>query len=167
MSNWNAQLYDNKHQFVSNYGEDLLGLLDPQQGEHILDVGCGTGDLAQQITKSGATVHGIDNAASMIHQAQIKYPHIQFNVEDATKLPFNEQFDAIFTNAALHWIKTPELVIASMFTSLKKGGRLVGEMGGYGNVQSIIDAIKASDGRTSPGIQGRTIPVVLPNRTAI
>lgn len=140
MTHWNAGLYDTKHQFVSKYGEGLLDLLDAKENEVILDLGCGTGDLAQQISLTGAQVVGVDYAVSMVEQAKAKYPHIDFQQMDATKLPFVEAFDGIFTNAALHWIKTPEIVIRNMYNSLKNGGRLVGEMGGHGNIKSIVDA---------------------------
>jgi trans-aconitate methyltransferase len=138
---WNAKLYDDKHGFVSKYGEDLLGWLAPENGERILDVGCGTGQLAAQIAHYGASVTGFDYSAQMIEKARAAYPDIRFDVLDARDFHYDEPFDALFSNAALHWINEPEAVIASMYRALKPGGRLVIEMGGKGNVQAIVQAI--------------------------
>lgn len=138
---WNAQLYDGKHQFVSKFGEDVVDLLAPKAGEAILDVGCGTGDLALSLYNQGIHVVGIDQSASMIEEAKQKYPHIPFFVEDAHNLPFEEKFDAVFSNAALHWMKKPEQVLDGIFKSLKPGGRFVAEFGAKGNVASISRAI--------------------------
>ena len=138
---WDAELYDSKHAFVSQLGASLIQLLSPQKGECILDLGCGTGYLTQQIAATEATVLGIDSAETMIEQARKNYPTLQFVVEDATKLPFHEEFDAVFSNAVLHWIKKPELVVSSIWRSLKPGGRFVAEFGGKGNVQAITTAI--------------------------
>lgn len=144
MSEWNAVLYDQKHDFVSKFGESLMDLLSPQKGEYILDLGCGTGDLAYEISKYGATVHGIDAENTMIQQAQTKYPDIQFTIQDATKFRTQQQFDAIFSNAALHWMKSPKAVIQTVYHALKVNGRFVAEMGGHGNISSIINAINES-----------------------
>ncbi|MBW4486201.1 MAG: methyltransferase domain-containing protein [Trichocoleus desertorum ATA4-8-CV12] len=141
---WNADLYDRKHSFVAEYGAALLDLLDPHPGEHILDLGCGTGPLTQQIADRGADVLGIDSAASMVAQAQQNYPNLRFEVADATNLSFVEQFDAIFSNAVLHWVKPPEAAIASMWKALKPGGRLVVEFGGKENVQAIATTLEQS-----------------------
>src|SRR6476646_6843052 len=141
---WNADLYDRKHSFVAEYGAALLDLLAPQPSEHILDLGCGTGPLTQQITDRGATVLGVDSAASMIAQAQQNYPSLRFEVADATNLPFVEEFDAVFSNAVLHWVKPPEDAIARMWQALKPGGRLVVEFGGQGNVKAIATALEQS-----------------------
>ncbi|MEP0869452.1 methyltransferase domain-containing protein [Trichocoleus desertorum AS-A10] len=139
---WNADLYDRKHSFVAEYGAALLDLLDPQLEEQILDLGCGTGSLTQKISDRGAEVLGIDSAASMIAQAQQNYPNLRFEVADAINLAFIEEFDAIFSNAVLHWVKPPEAAIASMWQALKPGGRLVVEFGGKGNVQAIASALE-------------------------
>lgn len=141
---WNADLYDRKHSFVAEYGAALLDLLAPRPSEFILDLGCGTGALTQQIADRRATVLGIDSAASMIAQAQQNYPNLRFEVADATDLPFVEQFDAIFSNAVLHWVKPPEAAIARMWQALKPGGRLVVEFGGKGNVNAIATALEQS-----------------------
>lgn len=144
MSEWNAVLYDQKHHFVSKFGEHLVDLLSPQKGESILDLGCGTGDLAYEISKYETIVHGMDASKTMIQQAQTKYPGIQFTVQDATQAFVHQQFDAVFSNAALHWMKSPKAVVQHVYDALKPNGRFVAEMGGDGNISSIVTAMKAS-----------------------
>lgn len=141
---WNADLYNNKHSFVSKYGEDLIGWLHPQQGEKILDLGCGTGQLAHEIKNYGAEVVGIDKSASMIAKAKEAYPNIPFEVKDAADFAFDEKFDAVFSNAALHWMNEPAKVIRCVYNCLTPGGRFVLEMGAKNNVKSIVDAVKAA-----------------------
>ena len=141
LNQWNPTLYDQKHSFVSNFGLGLVELLAPKPYETILDVGCGTGDLAHKIAEFGADVTGIDASANMVEQAKAKYPALSFSVQDATKLAFYEQFDAVFSNATLHWIKEPETALRSIYTSLKHGGRFVAEFGGQDNVKIITNAI--------------------------
>ncbi len=139
---WNAALYDHKHSFVSNYGTDVIELLAPKKDEHILDLGCGTGDLAKNLFDRGIHVVGIDKSANMISQAQNKYPKIPFYVNDALDLPFKNTFDAVFSNAVFHWIKQPVLALENIYSSLKEGGRFVAELGGKGNVQMITDEVR-------------------------
>lgn len=139
---WNSELYDNNHSFVSAYGEDVVSWLQPKQGERILDLGCGTGQLAHTISLNGADVTGIDKSPDMIAKAQAAYPDLAFAVKDATDFQFDQPFNAIFSNATLHWVNEKEKAIACMYNNLAAGGRLVLEMGGKGNVQSIADAVK-------------------------
>ncbi|MFT3934384.1 MAG: methyltransferase domain-containing protein [Chitinophagaceae bacterium] len=141
---WNASLYDSKHDFVFKYGEDLLELLQPKPGERIMDLGCGTGYLAKQIADAGAVVTGIDNSADMIAKAKAAYPELDFRVESATDFYSAEGYDAIFSNAVLHWIKEKEKAIDCMYLNLKDNGRLVLEMGGKANVEAIIVALRTS-----------------------
>lgn len=138
---WNSQLYDEKHQFVSAYGEGVVTLLAPKREENILDLGCGTGDLANKLYNLGAHVIGVDHSVSMIDEANQKYPHISFLVKDAVHLDYKHEFDAVFSNAVLHWIKQPEQVLLNVYKSLKKGGRFVAEFGGQDNVKKITDQI--------------------------
>ncbi len=138
---WNANLYDSKHKFVSWLATDLVELLSPKAEERILDLGCGTGHLTQKIATYGSEVLGIDSAETMISQARKNYPNLQFAVVDATKLEFREEFDAVFSNAVLHWIKQPEKVIAGVWKSLKPKGRFVAEFGGKGNINLIQTAL--------------------------
>jgi len=141
---WNPSLYDNKHDFVFKYGEDLVDILNPQTGERILDIGCGTGHLTNVIAASGAEVVGIDNSYEMIIKAKQEYPGIDFRVMSATEFHFDESFDAIFSNAALHWILEKEKAIDCMYSNLKRLGKLVIEMGGKGNVEGIVVALTNS-----------------------
>jgi trans-aconitate methyltransferase len=139
---WNANLYDDKHAFVFKYGEGLVDLLNPKAGERILDLGCGTGYLSNLITESGASVTGIDNSPDMINKAKREYPNIDFRILSATDFYFEESFDAIFSNAALHWVLDKKSAVDCMHKNLKTGGRLVLEMGGKNNVASIVNAAK-------------------------
>ncbi|MGN6601405.1 MAG: class I SAM-dependent methyltransferase [Ginsengibacter sp.] len=139
---WNATLYDNNHDFVSKYGEELITLLDPKEGEKILDAGCGTGDLAELIRKKGAMVMGIDNSAEMIEEAKKKYPLINFQLASLSNLPFENSCDAVFSNAVLHWVLEKEKAAEQIFKSLKPAGRFVAEFGGKGNVANIVRALK-------------------------
>ena len=138
---WNAHLYDAKHRFVSDYGNDVIKLLAPKQHEKILDLGCGTGDLANELYRRGVNVVGIDHSSTMVEQAKQKYPHIPFYVEDITNLPHAEEFDAIFSNAVLHWVKHPKSALDNMYKSLRVGGRLVAEFGGEGNVHDLTNTL--------------------------
>ena len=138
---WNANLYDTKHSFVWQYGGDLVSLLAPRPGEHILDIGCGTGHLTAQIAESGAHVVGVDQSMSMIAAAREAYPNLKFEVADARELPFQAEFDAVFSNAALHWIHEPELVIRNIWKALRPEGRFVAEFGGKGNVHKVKCAL--------------------------
>jgi trans-aconitate methyltransferase len=138
---WDARLYDRSHSFVWKHGAALLELLSPQPGERILDLGCGTGHLTAQIAAAGADVIGIDSAAAMIEQAHRAYPALHFEVADARAFAFAEPFDAVFSNAALHWIKPPDSVVACVYGALKPGGRFVAELGGKGNVQATATAL--------------------------
>ncbi|REE78681.1 trans-aconitate methyltransferase [Paenibacillus taihuensis] len=137
---WQTELYDKKLDFVSEFGKGVVELLNPTQGETVLDLGCGTGDLADEISKAGADVIGMDLSASMIAAAKEKYPALRFRVGDATSFKLEEEVDAVFSNAALHWVKEPEKVIACIWDALRQGGRFVAEFGGQGNVETVVKA---------------------------
>ncbi|MEH7307912.1 methyltransferase domain-containing protein [Neobacillus drentensis] len=138
---WNAHLYDEKHAFVSRFGWDLVELLAPRAGERILDLGCGTGDLANKLHHQDVNIIGIDKSENMVQQAQNKYPRLTFQVEDAVNMTYINEFDAVFSNATLHWVKPPQKTLQSIYDALKLGGRFVAEFGGKGNVQTITDEI--------------------------
>lgn len=118
-----------------------MEVLSPGEGEHILDLGCGTGDLAALIAQKCARVTGIDNSEDMIAAARQKYPHIQFDLKSATDFSYDKAFDAVFSNATLHWVLESEKAIRCIHRSLKPDGRFVAEFGGAGNVALIIDAL--------------------------
>src|SRR5260221_2355409 len=143
-THWNARLYDDKHNFVFKYGEDVVHQLAPQQGERILDLGCGTGYLTNLIARAGARVVGIDKSTSMIERAKAAYPDLDFQVRSATDFHFDTPFDAIFSNAALHWVLKKENVIDNIYRHLRTGGRLILEMGGKGNVEEIVVATRTA-----------------------
>ena len=137
---WDAKFYDRQHSFVWQFGADLVEQLSPQTGERILDLGCGTGHLTGEIANLGAIAIGMDSSPTMIARARQSYPQLQFEIADARNLSFVGEFDAVFSNAVLHWISEPEAVVAGVWQSLKPGGRFVAEFGGRGNVAAIIAA---------------------------
>lgn len=138
---WDAGLYDDKHAFVWEKAKGVMDLLAPQAGERILDLGCGTGALTAEIAASGASVLGVDRSGEMVDGARRKFKELRFEVVDACKLEFAEEFDAVFSNAVLHWIKEPERVIVGVSRALRPGGRFVAEFGGEGNVQGVVDSV--------------------------
>jgi trans-aconitate 2-methyltransferase len=140
-THWDATRYDGHHAFVWQQGVVLLELLAPRPGERILDLGCGTGHLTAQIAAAGAEVVGLDLAPTMIEQARRTYAQLRFVTGDARDFAFDQPFDAVLSNAALHWVKPPEKVIACVARALKPGGRFVAEFGGRGNVRAIADAL--------------------------
>lgn len=137
---WNPAQYAENARFVSDLGLPVLELLSPQPGESILDLGCGDGTLTSKLVESGCTVVGVDSSPEMIVAAKSLGLNVQ--VMDGQTLPFINEFDAVFSNAALHWMKNPEQVIVGVWRALKPGGRFVGEFGGYGNVAAIVKAIE-------------------------
>lgn len=126
---WDPALYDNKHGFVWKSGADLVARLSPQQGERIVDLGCGTGHLTAQMAASGAEVVGLDADPEMIAQARANYPDLRFEIADARDFHLPAPFDAVFSNAALHWVTEPERPIACIARALKPGGRFIAEFG--------------------------------------
>jgi trans-aconitate methyltransferase len=140
-TDWDAKLYDSAANFVTGYGGALVDLLDPKTGERILDVGCGTGHLTQEIRGRGGKVVGLDSSPNMIQEARKLYPDLEFVQADASSFTFKEPFDAIFSNAALHWVTHAEGAVTCMSQSLRPGGRFVIEMGGKGNIEHLIKAL--------------------------
>jgi SAM-dependent methyltransferase len=138
-SEWNAADYARVGGFVAELGEAALDLLDPQPGEHILDVGCGDGTLTQKIVERGATVVGIDNSLDMIGAARAK--GLDARLMDAADLKFSEAFEAAFSNATLHWVLDKERAARAIWFALKPGGRFAGEMGGEGNLAALREAL--------------------------
>src|SRR5438270_6320347 len=141
---WDAELYEAKHSFVWQLGKGVFELLAPKEGERILDIGCGTGQLTSKIDEAGASVLGIDSSAEMIGQARQNYPHLTFALQDVAAMPYEGEFDAVFSNATLHWVLDAQTAANSMARALKPGGRLVAEFGGHRNVWHIETAIRAA-----------------------
>ncbi len=140
---WKAEAYATHGRFVADLAHDLLATLNPQPGEHILDAGCGDGELTARIAASGANVRGVDLSPAMV--AATRARGLEVDHHSLTDLPYTAQFDAIFSNAALHWIardRQPAL-LASLHRALRPGGRLVAEMGGQGNIAAIRTGLSA------------------------
>jgi trans-aconitate methyltransferase len=142
---WDAQLYSTRHNFVFQYGEGLLPLLQAQAGERILDLGCGTGELTAKIAAAGARVTALDSSAAMLERARAAHPGVEFIEADARSFDLaGKPFDAIFSNAVLHWIPEAAAVAARCLAHLRPGGRLVVEFGGAGNVAQVIAAAQTA-----------------------
>jgi trans-aconitate methyltransferase len=138
---WDPEMYEARHSFVWQLGESVIDLLDPQPGERILDLGCGTGQLTSKLAERGAIVVGVDASPDMIGQARQNFPGLQFSLQDAVEMMYSSQFDAVFSNAALHWMLRKSEVAAAVARALRPGGRFVAEMGGKGNISQIEAAI--------------------------
>jgi SAM-dependent methyltransferase len=141
---WDAALYRDRHAFVFQKAADLIDVLAPRGGERVLDVGCGTGELTAGIASRGADVLGVDASADMVAAATKAFPQVRFVVADARALPFDGGFDAVFSNATLHWVRDADAAAGSIARALKPGGRFVAEFGGHGNVAGIVRAIDAA-----------------------
>ena len=138
---WASDTYQANAGFVSAYGRDVLGWLDAKPGECILDLGCGDGALTRDIAAAGAEVVGVDASESFVATARAQ--GIDARVMDGQRLDFEREFDAVFTNAALHWMLDGEAVVAGVARALRPGGRFIGEFGGFGNVAAINAVMNA------------------------
>ena len=138
-SSWDAADYARVGSFVAELGQAALDLLDPQRGERILDVGCGDGLLTKRIAERGAAVTGIDSSLDMVRAAHAN--GVDALVVDAADMSFDREFDAAFSNAALHWMRDKDAVAGGIFRALKRGGRFAGEMGGEGNLAKLREAL--------------------------
>jgi SAM-dependent methyltransferase len=138
-SQWDAADYAKVGGFVPALGQAALDLLEPQPGEHILDIGCGDGTLTLKIKEVGADVLGIDNSESMIAEARAK--GLDARLMDAAELKYSEAFDAAFSNATLHWVLAKDRAARAIWFALKPGGRFAGEMGGDGNLAHLREAL--------------------------
>jgi trans-aconitate methyltransferase len=142
---WDSEAYATNGRFVATLASDVVALLAPQPGEYILDLGCGDGALTEQLAATGAILTGVDNSSTMLAAARQRNLHVEQH--DATALPYHQQFDAVFSNAALHWIaglSGHHAVHAGIHRSLRPGGRFVAEMGGHGNIAAIRTALQAA-----------------------
>ena len=156
---WDPARYARGARFVADLGAPLLDLLAPEPGEAILDLGCGDGVLTEKIVARGCRVIGLDSSSEQGAAACAR--GLDARVADGQKLAFDGEFDAVFSNAALHWMLDPDAVIDGVWRALKPAGRFIGEMGGAGNVARIIAALVAALDRR--GAKGRkAIPWYFP-----
>lgn len=139
-NDWNATKYNKHADYVSNLGMPVIDLLDPQKNERILDLGCGEGTLASKIQKFDTEVIALDLSADMVEKTKAK--GIEAYVMSATELKFKNEFDAVFSNAVLHWVKERNTAISKIHTALKNGGRFIAEFGGYENIKYLTDAMQ-------------------------
>jgi trans-aconitate methyltransferase len=142
---WSAERYAETAHFVPALGAPVLELLAPLPGERILDLGCGDGVLSEKIAAAGATVVAVDAGPDMVAAARAR--GVDARVMDGQKLTFSGEFDAVFSNAALHWMRDQQAVLAGVHRALKPRGRFVAEMGGHNNTAAIIVALSAVLGR--------------------
>lgn len=142
---WSPTDYQQHAHFVPTLGASILAQLAPRPGERILDLGCGDGVLTTEIVASGAVVVGVDASPEMVAAATSR--GLDARVMDARDLSFVGEFDAVFSNAALHWIPEADAVLAGVRRALRPGGRFVAEFGGHTNVAAIAVAIRAVFGR--------------------
>jgi len=138
---WDAKQYAERGRFVADLATGVFELLDARAGERILDLGCGDGALTQKIVATGAMVTGFDSSPEMVRAARAR--GIDARLGNAEELPFAGEFDAVFSNAALHWMKDQDRVLAGVRRALKPGSRFVAEMGGHGNIAAISVALHA------------------------
>lgn len=141
IQDWDPNKYATNARFVAELGRPVLEVLAPRPGERILDLGCGDGVLTLEIARHGCNVVGVDASNEMVKAA--RSAGVDAHCMDGAALSFTDEFDAVFSNAALHWIKPPEAVIAGVWRALRPGGRFVGEFGGSGNVAAITRAMEA------------------------
>lgn len=137
---WNSTLYDKKHDFVAEYGKGLLEFVPQNDEQSILDLGCGTGTLTAQLADLCVRIVGVDASQDMVDKAKEGFGDIEFKVCDALDLPFENEFDVVFSNAVFHWISDHDALLKNIHKSLKPQGVLVCEFGASGNIAAIENA---------------------------
>jgi SAM-dependent methyltransferase len=152
---WNPDSYAKNARFVSDLGAPLLELLAPKSGELILDLGCGDGALTEKIVASGSAAFGVDASVAQLQAARRR--GLAVAAMDGHHLAVKAIFDAVFSNAALHWMKQPERVVEGIARALKPGGRFVGEFGGKGNVETIRTGLHAALRKRNIALDGRSL----------
>jgi SAM-dependent methyltransferase len=136
LQTWDPQAYGREGAFVHQLAGGVLEWLAPQSGERVLDLGCGDGQLTSQLTATGAAVSGVDASLAMVEAARAR--GISADHAQAEQLPYPDAtFDAVFSNAALHWVRGQDAMLSEVHRVLKAGGRFVAEMGGHGNIAAI------------------------------
>ncbi len=150
---WDPERYARNARFVSDLGAPVVELLAPRSGERILDLGCGDGALTAKLVEMGCDVVGVDGSAAQVAAARAR--GLDARVMDGEHLTFDAAFDAVFSNAVLHWIKRADDVIAGVWRALRPGGRFVAECGGHGCVATIVHALERT--LTGRGIDARSV----------
>jgi len=153
---WDPQTYAQHARFVSDLGSPVVDLIAPRPGERILDLGCGDGALTEKLVASGASVVAVDASAEQVAGARAR--GLDARVARGEALPFVSEFDAVFSNAALHWMREAAAVISSVHRALRPGGRFVAEMGGAGNVAAIRSSLVSALGHR--GIDGTALDLL-------
>ncbi|HEX3212847.1 MAG TPA: methyltransferase domain-containing protein, partial [Actinomycetota bacterium] len=141
---WDADRYQRQFGYVSGMAGDLVELLGPRPGEVVLDLGCGTGELAAEIQGRGARVWALDSDPAMVAAARGRLGDDRVLLADGHAFTLPEPVDAVFSNAALHWMPRPAEVIGRVRAALRPGGRFVAELGGAGNIDAILEALGAA-----------------------
>lgn len=136
---WDPERYGHDARFVSEYGVAVVDVLAPKAGERILDLGCGDGALSASLRECGADVIGLDSSPEQVAAARAR--GIDARLGDGAAISYDSEFDAVFSNAALHWMRPPRRVIAGVERALRPGGRFVGELGGAGNIRVVTRAL--------------------------
>jgi trans-aconitate methyltransferase len=153
MNIWSGEGYQKNAAYVPALGAAVLEWLDPRPGERILDLGCGEGSLTEKIVAVGAAVLGVDNSPEMIAAAKARGLAVRaMSIEDLT---FSREFDAVFSNAVLHWVRDHDAMLDGVHRALKAGGRFVAEFGGHGNIAAIQTAIRAFHAHRGLPLAGR------------
>lgn len=137
---WDPKAYRDNAAFVPSFGKSVVALLDPKPGERILDLGCGDGTLTAKIADTTPLVIGVDSSPEMVYATRER--GLAAIVMRGEALQFDTPFDAVFSNAALHWMHPPSRVLSGVRRALVPGGRFVAELGGCGNIARIIAAIE-------------------------
>lgn len=160
---WDPERYARNARFVADLGQPVVELLAPQPGERILDLGCGDGALTRRLAEAGLTVVGVDSSAEQVAAARAL--GLDARVMSGEALTFDGEFDAVFSNAALHWMRRADAVVAGVWRALRPGGRFVGEFGGHGNVRLVMGALVAALDRR--GLDGQAaVPWYFPTPEA-
>jgi trans-aconitate methyltransferase len=157
---WSPEFYQRHASFVAELGADIFSWLAPQPDEDILDLGCGDGALTERIARAGARVVGIDASADMVKAARAR--GLDARQGSGESLDFDGAFDAVFSNAALHWMHDAAAVARGVARALRKGGRFVAELGGHTNVASVVTALQAARLRFG-GAPGLAMPWYFPS----
>lgn len=137
---WNPETYRRDVAFVHESAEDLVSWFAPRKGEDVLDLGCGTGELTARIADHGARVVGVDASESMLAGARRSFPSLDVRLGDGHALPFEQEFDGVFSNAALHWMTRPDEVVHGVRRALRPAGRFVFEMPEETSIARTLDA---------------------------